>query len=390
MKIAIIAITSSLKHKFTQEEVINYVKFNIENKGEEASLVSYYTNIDLAFKCMESNEFDIIFYIGENTTIYNHNIKTSLSKLLSQQLKKDEDCENIIKKLCVKNSTTFNMEDEFSYLFPERSIPLIDEDFYENGYIVKNKETIIVFLPNSIKFVKKICNETLEQLIKPQEQNNLVLKIYGLTEAEIKEKLLTEIANNNDKITIFSRQLDTSITINSDNTTQNLIAEVCSKLSRYLYSTDNTTLEQTVSNLLQLHNKKIVLAETITNGILTNKLFSNCKNFIDTAYIFGNFESIQNKFYIDNKVIEKFGKYSVNTVYELNHLLLQNSNAEISIFVLGDESSEFTYIAIGDIEGIHVYKNKVTNINNNYIETIVDTTLFYLIKKLNQNHLQFR
>jgi hypothetical protein len=92
---------------------------------------------------------------------------------------------------------------------------------------------------------------------------------------------------------------------------------------------------------------------------------------------------------IDSKVIDQFGKYSVNTVYELANALLEKQSSDNVIFVLADKSADYCYIAVGDFDGIHVYKNKLNINQGNYIDTISKTATFYLIKKLKQNSLQF-
>ena len=69
--------------------------------------------------------------------------------------------------------------------------------------------------------------------------------------------------------------------------------------------------------------------------------------------------------------------------------MLELSNADISVFVLGDTAeSDICYMAIGDVDGIHVYKNKINDKSDNLIENISKTAIFYLIKKLKRNDLQ--
>ena len=92
---------------------------------------------------------------------------------------------------------------------------------------------------------------------------------------------------------------------------------------------------------------------------------------------------------IDSKVLEQFGKYSVNTVYELANAMLEKESSDNVLFVLADNESEYCYIAVGDFDGIHVYKNKFNSNSNNYVDNLSKTATFYLIKKLKQNSLQF-
>ena len=61
--------------------------------------------------------------------------------------------------------------------------------------------------------------------------------------------------------------------------------------------------------------------------------------------------------------------------------MLEKTSADNVLFVLADKfNPDICYIAVGDIEGIHVYKNKIVGSKNIYTETISKTSIFYLIK----------
>ena len=191
--------------------------------------------------------------------------------------------------------------------------------------------------------------------------DKLILRCYGILESDIRTLLSNYFSNNYVSIDIISYGLDNKILIRYNSTNYNtariIIAEICSKLSKFTYATEDTNLYQTAINLLSIQNKKVVIGETLTHGNLTYNLSIFNKDIIEYSYIFNNFNSIILNLNIDSKIIDQFGKYSVNTIYELNNLLLQKSTSDIAIFILGDKTEELCYIAIGDIDGIHVYKN---------------------------------
>ena len=96
-----------------------------------------------------------------------------------------------------------------------------------------------------------------------------------------------------------------------------------------------------------------------------------------------------NKLSIDKNIIDSYGEYSVNTIYELSNSLLEHSTADIVVFTLGDKNHDICYMCIGDIDGIHVYKNKINIKDDNMVINLTKTAIFYLIRKLKQNNLQF-
>ena len=112
---------------------------------------------------------------------------------------------------------------------------------------------------------------------------------------------------------------------------------------------------------------------------------------IYSSKVFVNFNDIINTLNVSKSTISDYGKYSVNTVYEFANSLLESNPADIVLFALGDNSSadNICFMAVGDLDGIHVYKNKINIKDDNTIENLSKTAVFYLIKKLKQNDLHF-
>ena len=132
--------------------------------------------------------------------------------------------------------------------------------------------------------------------------------------------------------------------------------------------------------LMKIQRKTLCIGETITFGNITKNLAVIDNKNISSTNIYHNYTEMINNLSIEKKVIDQFGQYSVNVVYELANALLERTSADNVLFVLGDrKDSEFSYIAVGDLDGIHVYKNKISMIDD-YYETLSKTAIFYLIK----------
>ena len=71
--------------------------------------------------------------------------------------------------------------------------------------------------------------------------------------------------------------------------------------------------------------------------------------------------------------------------------MLEKNNSGMVLVTCGDIDSEnhICYIAVGDSDGIHVYKNTCLGTRDQIIETVSKCAVFYLIKKLKQNDLFF-
>ena len=80
---------------------------------------------------------------------------------------------------------------------------------------------------------------------------------------------------------------------------------------------------------------------------------------------------------------------SVEIVYEMAAGLLEHTECDMAIATYGNINDDYCYIAVGDIDGLHVYKNKCSGSHDKLVETLSKSAIFYLIKKIKQNDLFF-
>lgn len=399
MKIACIALNSNLIDIEEQTKIINFLNKKLYEIGENISLISYFDNSLEKLKQQIQDNFDLIFFIGTSQVIYNHNIKENLSRIFNEKLNNNQVCYSSLQKYCEKHNITFSMQEEMEVMLPTNSIPLISENNYNNGFMYKHNNTYIIFLPDSLDFTKEnYFNYVLPLINDLVKINNeyQVIKCFGILEKDIKNLIADEYNNPDIKITIISDDLDSTIYIrynqSSDfNKIQNTIANIITKLNKYIYSLEDESIYQMAVNLLKIQHKRVAIAETLTLGNITKELALVDSSVINSNFTFTKFNDIVNFIDIDYKIISENGKYSVNTIYECSNSLLVSQSADIVLFVLGDlkESENTCFMAVGDTDGIHVYKNKINIKNEKLIDNLSKTAVFYLIKKLKQNDLHF-
>lgn len=397
MNISCIALNPNLIQSKNQNKIINYLNTKLYEIGEKFSLISYFDNSTDRIKNIIDEKYDLTFFIGLSSSIYNHNIKDSLSRIFNDKLVNFENVNSTLKKYCANHNSVFSVQEEMEAMLPSKSIPLYSINYFNNGFMYKYGNTYIVFLPDDLDFAKENYTNYILPLINDIaniSQDYQVFKCYGILEKDIKTILNDYFLDKDISIQIMSQDLDNTIYIrynqDIDNAKlQDIISNICSKLQKFIYSTEDISLYQTACDLLKLQNKSLIIGETITFGNITKKLSLIDNEIVKNSYIFNNYDSILNITEIEKRVVDKFGKYSVNTVYELANCLLEKSNADISIFILGDLNNSQSFMAIGDSEGIHVYKNKIQSTGDDLIENLSQTAIFYLIKKLKQNDLHF-
>lgn len=397
MKISTLILNSNLIECDEQSGVLQFIKTKLYEIGENVSLISYFDNNLDKLRNIFSDNYDLIFCIGSNSHIYNHNIKENLARIFGDKLNSFEATYSSLTKYCQKNNTPFSMQEEMEVLIPSKSIPLVSDEIDSNGFMYKYNNTYVIYLPPNLRFAKDNYFAYILPLISDLTSINKdyqVLKCFGLLEKDIRGLIKEYFGNPHLNINIISNDLDHSVYIRyNDNIDQSklqdIMSGICTKLSKFIYATDDVNIYQMAVDLLKIRNKKLSIAETLTFGNITKSLATIDPSVIHESYLFTNYDILYSSVPIDRKVVDTYGKYSIQTVYEYANKILENTSSDIVMFLLGDNNDkELNYMAIGDINGIHVYKNK-TITNDKLIENLSKTAVFYLIKNLKQNDLQF-
>ncbi len=98
---------------------------------------------------------------------------------------------------------------------------------------------------------------------------------------------------------------------------------------------------------------------------------------------------------VSPNVLRSYGTVSVEIAYEMAAGLLESSEADIVVVTNGltnfnnDKKGKLCFIAVGNSDGIHVYKNTVYGNREQVVESLTQTAFFYLIKNIKQNDLFF-
>ena len=399
MKISLVSLNSNLISSENQTSVIRFLTKKLYEIGENISLISYFDNSIDKLKSIFAENYDVIFLIGTMYPIYNHNIKDNLSRIFGEKLETNGNCSNYLNTYCSTYNIPFSIQEDMEVKLPTNSIPLCDKDHYNNGFMYKFGNTYVIYFPDDLQFAQKNYFNYVLPLLKDLVSINKeyqVIKCFGILEKDIKALISDYFAVPNLTITIVSSDLDNAVYLRYESNCNNLsqiqdaIADIISKLNKFIYSLEDISLYDMAIELLKVQNKKVTLGETLTFGNITQKLASIDSDRIQSSSIFLNFNDMASDLKIENETIKTYGKYSVNTIYECANSLLENKSGEIVLFVLGESTqiNGICYVAVGDIDGIHVYKNKI-NVSDNVCENLSKTAIFYLIKKLKQNDLHF-
>jgi len=301
-----------------------------------------------------------------------------------------EGCSIILLDLSIQNiDFLFNQIDQF---YATKSVDFKQGKQWEDE---TGSRHCLVFDMGDSDFIKDLDEEFLKQVFA-QNKFLTMIKTYGLDESEIR-KVLRSVPNEaNFEWYITSNFLDCEINILAESDFYNtqphhdFIRNIYEALGEYIYSDNDESLYQKLSELLALRNLKISICDSLTNGLFYNILVDKLVNYNENICVFYNINE-QNDYVNTLKISSQFmAQHEINSVemvYEMAATLLENTPANIALALAG--TSEKPYIAIGDKEAIHLYKFHF-NHNHSFVNNImIQNSVFKLLKKLQKNDRLF-
>ena len=256
----------------------------------------------------------------------------------------------------------------------------------------------IFLLPDNIEECKYVFEEYITAFFAKQvKQPKInVYKVFGLEKCEIESKLLsicknkasffvnTDIANDSKIVVRFEGKFN-----------QNVIDEINSAIMKefadFLYAVDDRSLNEIAVDLLKLYKRQLSVAESLTGGEIvaslidvagaSEVLFEGCTTYANGAK--------NRRLFVKKQTLEQFGAVSQETAYQMATGLLESSQCDVVVATTGiagpgggsdRKPVGLTYIAVGDLSGIHIHKYVFYGNRNQVRQKAAKTALFLLVK----------
>ena len=409
MKTSILRISNDILLGKKQDNISQYLLKNCLEIGEIISCVHTCENhpeqISKNIKALES---ELVFIVGESISARNANIKKTLANIIGDEIIKSDLAESTVKSYYSESNqpVLFDSENEFYLpstckLLPVKISPL-------QSFIVSNGNKTFIFLPGELNVVKYVFETYLINIIKQNlttKYKTTTIKTFGISEKDI-YSILSDLIKNKYKILFltYPNNLEVSIVIRyNENLEQEIVNDVIcrvyERLNKYVYAEEDVTIAQRALDLLSVGKKRLAIAETITGGNISTTLIKQCdniKNVLVESIVCSNTYSLINRLRVSPAILKQYSEASVEVAYEMAAGLLETSNADVVLTTSGlidyvddDKVGKLCYIAVGNADGIHVYKNTLFGNREQVIDSLTQTAFFYLIKNIKQNDLFF-
>lgn len=279
---------------------------------------------------------------------------------------------------------------------PSKARAIVNECSLYQGYILTGGQTNYIVL--SMDNLKNMFEVAIAE-VENNEYKTMTFKTFGLLEENIRD-LLAEFYRNKDgiKISTIYDELDVDIIVKAKETNEKLetySSAIMKKLSKFIYAEENISIYNVAYKLLSMTNKTLAIAESITGGNIASCLIKNNKGaskVISKGLVVDSNEAKTDLLGVSEITLKQKSAVSSEVAYQMVQGLAKVSSADLLLATTGyadGEKAGECFIAIGDRESIHVYKNVFSGSRETVIENVTKAALFYLIKKIRSNDFVF-
>ncbi len=405
MKVAILNVSSDLLLGKNSEKTIKILTKKFLELGVNVTKIITVENSPQSIaKELISIAENFIVVLGEESSVKNFNIKKAIASTANVSLIKDENCVKAITNYYKTANIPMLVESENEFFMPASSNAIIYEKSALIPFAINTSKSTIVFIPNNLNLVnftfKSFIIPTVKDIYKINYKT-ITIKTFGIKEKDVniliqeiiknKYKILVETYSENQEVTIlirYNQQIDSYII-------QTLVSKIYERLNKFIYADEDISIVTRAVDLLSVTKCTLAIAENCTAGRISEEL-SCCDGGLENlvyACVTPNKESISKHLNINIEILNKYGLASVETAYEMATALIDKTKSDVVVCTTGlnkiGDNSYQTFISVGDIDGIHVYKCSFSGDIEDVLTNISNTVFYYLIKKLKQNDLFF-
>ena len=275
--------------------------------------------------------------------------KETAAKLFNQELVFHEESWREIEAYFNKLGKVPTENNKKQAYFPKEAIVLKNNNGTAPGAILKKDNKTIIVLPGPPREMKPMFEERVKPYLQYLTDDILVsktLRFYGIGESSL-ENAIIDIINEQSNPTIAPYAKDTEVTLRitakaiSEEVAMDLINPVIDKIEdrvgQYIYSQGESTLEDTVAEMLVNKNLTISVAESCTGGMVSSNLINYpgiSSVFMEGCITYSN-EAKMKSLGVKKETLDKFGAVSEETAREMAEGIARRYNTNIGISTTG-------------------------------------------------------
>ncbi|MBZ2173818.1 competence/damage-inducible protein A [Schnuerera sp. xch1] len=350
MNAEIISVGTELILGSTLNTNAHYLSKRLSNIGID---VIYHTAVKDDPKMLEDiihiglKRADVLIFTGGLGPTDDDMTKEIVSKVLGLNLRLNVSVENSIKNYFNKTDKIMSSNNKKQAYIPEESKFLTNEIGTAPGIYIKWNEKLLILLPGPPNEMKLMFNKYVVPLIK----QDFVIKIstirtIGISESQLENSLKDIIRNNtNPTIATYAKEgtVDIKIVAKGDNDKEvdsllnEIVCIIKNRISKYIYSYLDETIEEVVFKKLKDKKMKIAFCESCTGGLISAKFtrISGVSEVFERGIIAYSNNSKIEELNVNKDTLEKFGPVSEQVAIEMAKGLMNKTKSDIAVSTTG-------------------------------------------------------
>lgn len=290
---------------------------------------------------------DLLIFTGGLGPTYDDMTKEVVAKTLGIKLILNNSIEENIKKYFEKTNRPMTSNNIKQAYMPEGSIILKNEIGTAPGIYIEYNSKIFILLPGPPKEMELMLNKYALPLIK---QNNIIkvktINTIGIGESALEDMLKDLIGNTqNPSIATYAKdgRVDIKIIVKGTNEEkankllENTIEKIDSKISKYIYSYEDESIEQTLYKKLLDKNMTIAFCESCTGGLIVSRFtrIPGVSQVLDRGIVTYSNKAKIEELGVKKETLNKYGAVSEQVAIEMAMGLLNKTEVDIALSTTG-------------------------------------------------------
>ncbi|MFI5323777.1 MAG: competence/damage-inducible protein A [Thermodesulfobacteriota bacterium] len=260
----------------------------------------------------------------------------------------DEALKSILERLESRGRSLSEMNKRQAFL-PRGSKVLVNRWGTAPGFSIEKGSTVFYFLPGVPKEFRAMMNEYVVPELESGDRSRKpfrtkLIKTFGLPESEVAIRL-AGVERKGVRLGYRAHYPEVHLRVTacgeSDDSAEKLmtefVADVKTRLGRYLFSTEGETMEEVVGTLLRQHGMKLSTAESCTGGLISDRITDvpgSSDYFLEGVVSYSN-EAKEKILGVPKDILDAHGAVSAPVVEAMAQGVRRLAGSDIGVGVSG-------------------------------------------------------
>jgi len=294
---------------------------------------------------------DLVIVTGGLGLTHDDVTRRCVVEFFNTELVVDNEVLSDIKKFFEARGRVLTPTNEDQALVPKISKTIRNPYGTAPGYWIEKQNKIFICMPGVPYEMKNMMDSFIIPRLAQKAENGNFILIKNLLTTGIPESMLYDKLGNIDellqgaKLAFLPNQFGVRMRLtivskdeeNAANKLDEIEQKIRSLIGRYIYGTENDTLESVVAKLFIDRGLKLSVAESCTGGLIMSRLtnISGSSNFLERGVVaYSNAAKVE-LLHVDEDTIQKNGAVSLEVARQLAEGVKAISGTDVGLSVTG-------------------------------------------------------